>query len=155
MLIVLLLSVLAIDSQRASAPPAREIPKVYILTATGQPRAAMPPRPLPAKPDVELSASLSFFGPQGIKTSDGKTLGALGFNVWTDGSQVRVRVSKMYPTNGFPLSTGMEARDFTSEVLADFKLDLEQTRVLTEMTALGLDPMSIRYSAKEPGRPAS
>jgi hypothetical protein len=121
-----------------------------VIEAGGKERGAFVPRSAPyteGGPAVGVYLS----DRQNLRTRDGEALTGFEFLGWTDGTGIRVQVFALVPRDGAP-NTYMPNGDASNLQRRDFATYLVgpgQSQSITEMRALGIQPMVLRAALRD------
>ena len=130
----------------ASGPSMRAQARTWIrIDADGKERGSFVPRTAPYTKDGP-SVGVYLVDRQDVRTPDGRALTGFEFIGWTEGAATRVVVFALVAKDGVPntyLPDG-DAGNLTRGDFATYLLRPGDSRSITEMKALGIEPMVLR-----------
>ncbi len=152
-LVVLVLSGSITTETRLQTPPR---PVIVISDAAGRERLGLAPQESPI-PDPESVPTrvMTEVDQERARMPDGTVVVGVGFAAWQENPGYRVVALALVPAR--PGSTGRIPLNFdlARKQIATFKLALGESRVLDEMKALGVEPLTVRAELRQLPTPSA
>jgi hypothetical protein len=138
----------------AQTKPVPPFGVVVIRDASGKLQGAFGPRDMAYQPSACCPFKMPVPGFDGVRMDDGVVLTAFGYYGWREGAKTHVRVLQLVPGPGAPnkfLWTKNEDRALLQpKDFHQFTISIGQTEVVTQMKALGLEPVRISLEREFP-----
>jgi hypothetical protein len=121
-----------------------------VIEAGGKERGAFVPRTSPYT-EGGPTVGVYLFDRQNVRTGDGDALTGFECLGWIEGTAIRVQVFALVPKTGQP-NTYMpngDAKNLQRRDFASYLVRPGQSRSITEMKALGIEPLVLRAAVRD------